>query len=88
VQYVDYGLSLQEAIEAPRARLWDGRKVEAESRLDPATIEALRSRGHDIDVLLPWMMRVGGMHAVAIDPHSGAITGGCDPRRDGYLATG
>ena len=25
VQYVDFGLPLQEAIEAPRARLWDGR---------------------------------------------------------------
>jgi gamma-glutamyltranspeptidase/glutathione hydrolase len=88
VQYLDFGLPLQEAIEAPRARLWDGRVVEAESRFSPATIEALRARGHDIDVTLPWTMKVGGMQAVAIDRHTGAMTGACDPRRDGYVATG
>jgi gamma-glutamyltranspeptidase/glutathione hydrolase len=87
VQYVDYKLPLQEAIEAPRARLWDGRKVELEARLDAATIEVLRDRGHDIDVSLPWIMRAGGMHGVAIDLKTGAMTGGCDPRRDGYVAT-
>jgi gamma-glutamyltranspeptidase/glutathione hydrolase len=84
---VDYKLPLQEAIEAPRARLWDGRKVELEARLDAATIEVLRDRGHDIDVSLPWIMRAGGMHGVAIDLKTGAMTGGCDPRRDGYVAT-
>jgi gamma-glutamyltranspeptidase/glutathione hydrolase len=31
-------------------------------------------------------MRVGGMQAVAIDP-TGLMTGACDPRRDGYVAT-
>lgn len=87
VQYIDFNLPLQEAIEAPRARLWDGRKVEIESRLDAAVVEALRGRGHDIDVSLPWTMRVGGMHAVSIEQRTGAMTGGCDPRRDGYVAT-
>ncbi len=87
VQYLDFGLPLQEAIEAPRARLWDGRKVEIESRFDPAIVETLRARGHDIDVSLPWTMRVGGMQAVAIDQRTGAMTGACDPRRDGYVAT-
>jgi gamma-glutamyltranspeptidase/glutathione hydrolase len=32
-------------------------------------------------------MTVGGMHGIVIDPRSGAMTGGCDPRRDGYVAT-
>lgn len=87
VQHLDFGLPLQEAIEAPRARLWDGAKVEVEARFDPATMEALRARGHDIDVTLPWTMRVGGMQAAAIDARTGAMTGACDPRRDGYVAT-
>lgn len=87
VQYLDYGLPLQDAIEAPRARLWDGTKVEIESRLEAATVDALRQRGHDIDVSLPWTMRAGGMQAVSIDSETGVLTGACDPRRDGYVAT-
>jgi gamma-glutamyltranspeptidase / glutathione hydrolase len=30
-------------------------------------------------------MKVGGMHAVRRDPATGVMTGGCDPRRDGYV---
>ena len=28
VQYKDFGLGLQDAIESPRARLWDGARVQ------------------------------------------------------------
>lgn len=85
VQFVDYGLDIQDAIEAPRARLWDGRKVHAEARFDRATLEALRVRGHEIEIGEAWTMKVGGMHGIAIDAVTGARTGGCDPRRDGYV---
>ncbi len=87
VQYVDFGLPLQDAIEAPRARLMDGRAVHPESRIEPATLDALRQRGHDVMPLPAWHMRAGGMQAVAIDPGTGVMTGACDPRRDGYVAT-
>jgi len=88
VQHVDFGLPLQDAIEAPRARLWDGRAVEVENRLAPETIAALAERGHAITPLdTGWTMRVGGMQAVARDPETGRLTGACDPRRDGYVAT-
>ena len=87
VQYLDYGLGLQDAIEAPRARLWDGRRVEPETRLDAAVLEALPERGHQIAPGGAWTMRVGGIQAIAIDPASGLMTGACDPRRDGYVAT-
>jgi gamma-glutamyltranspeptidase/glutathione hydrolase len=33
-------------------------------------------------------MKVGGMQGIVIDPATGALTGACDPRRDGYVATG
>jgi gamma-glutamyltranspeptidase/glutathione hydrolase len=85
VQHVDFGLAPQEAIEAPRARLWDGRVVLAESRFDAATLDALRERGHDIEVGEAWTMKCGGIHGIAIDLATGAKTGGCDPRRDGYV---
>ena len=87
VQHADFGLPLQEAIEAPRARLWDGRQVEPETRIAPATLQALRQRGHDIMPCEDWTMRVGGMQAIAINRDTGALTGACDPRRDGYVAT-
>jgi gamma-glutamyltranspeptidase / glutathione hydrolase len=86
VQYVDFGLPLQAAIEAPRARLLDGRHVIVESRIDETTMTALRARGHAVEIGKPWTMTVGGIQGVAIDPVTGALTGGADPRRDGYVA--
>jgi gamma-glutamyltranspeptidase/glutathione hydrolase len=87
VQHVDYGLPLQDAIEAPRTRLMDGRAAHPESRIDESTLQALRQRGHDVMPLPAWHMRAGGIQAIAIDPSTGAMTGACDPRRDGYVAT-
>ena len=86
-QYVDFALPLQEAIEAPRARLWDGRVVEPESRIAPETLNTLAGRGHQIKAGDTWTMRVGGMQAIAVDAQTGLKTGACDPRRDGYIAT-
>ncbi len=83
VQHLDYGLSLQDAIDAPRARLWNGTAVLAESRLDANAAAALQSRGHDIEQRDAWSIRVGGMHGIAIEPATGVMTGAADPRRDG-----
>jgi len=41
-------------------------------------------RGHAVEAVAPWTMRVGGMQAIAIDPETGVKTGAADPRRDGY----
>jgi gamma-glutamyltranspeptidase / glutathione hydrolase len=86
IQHLDFGLGLQDAIDAPRARLWDGRRVEIESRIAAATIEALRTRGHVAEMAAAWTTSVGGMHGIAIDPTTGVLTGGCDARRDGFVA--
>lgn len=85
VQHVDFGLPIQDAIEAPRGRLWDGRLVTAETRFRPEVLAALERRGHEVERGPAWTMRVGGMHAIAIDQATGAKSGGCDPRRDGYV---
>ncbi|KAA2211160.1 gamma-glutamyltransferase, partial [Teichococcus oryzae] len=42
VSHLDFGLGLQAAIDAPRARLWDGRLVEIENRVAPEVLVALR----------------------------------------------
>lgn len=86
VQYVDFGRGLQQAIEEPRARLFDGRIVHPESRLPSATLAALARRGHQIEETPPWSILVGGMQAIARDPASTVMIGGADPRREGYVA--
>ncbi|MGZ3341597.1 MAG: gamma-glutamyltransferase, partial [Reyranella sp.] len=55
-----------------------------ESRVDSKVHEELRARGHALSSGPDWTMRVGGMQGVAVDD-AGAFTGGCDPRRDGYV---
>ncbi len=86
VQHLDFSLPLQDAIEAPRARLWDGRAIEAENRIAAETLAELRRRGHAITAFdTGWTMRCGGMQAVAVDPVTGVMTGAADPRRDGYV---
>ena len=83
VHHLDYGLDLQAAIDGPRGRLWDGRKVSVESRVAPEVMEALRGRGHDVTAMGAFSWSAGGMQAVARDAETGAFTGAADSRRDG-----
>ncbi|MGE0718000.1 MAG: gamma-glutamyltransferase family protein [Alphaproteobacteria bacterium] len=85
VQLVDYGLPIQEAIAAPRARLMDGAAVHLESRVDDEVVSGLRGRGHQITRLDSFALACGGMQGITIDPATGVMTGGADPRRDGYV---
>jgi gamma-glutamyltranspeptidase/glutathione hydrolase len=91
VHLLDFGLNLQDAIAAPRFRWVDdvadplpARVMRMESRVPEATRAALTARGYQIDTLGPWSMRVGGVQGILIDPQSGWIGGGADPRRNGY----
>jgi gamma-glutamyltranspeptidase/glutathione hydrolase len=84
VQYLDYGLALQEALDAPRARLWDDRFLQLEGRIPADVIAALNTRGHQAEAFMDWTMKVGGMQAVAVDPATGVKTAAADSRRDGY----
>ncbi|MCC7367768.1 MAG: gamma-glutamyltransferase [Chloroflexi bacterium] len=83
INKLDFGMNIQASIEAPRVRAFERTLVDAESRISADTLAGLRSRGHDINELEGWTWKVGGGHGVAIDPDSGVLTGGADPRRDG-----
>jgi gamma-glutamyltranspeptidase/glutathione hydrolase len=85
-QYFDYGLPLQQAVEAPRVRLWDGNLVHAESRFDAPVVAELTARGHAVSTVAPYTRVVGGIQAVSRDPATGTLIGAADPRRDGYAA--
>lgn len=88
VQHVDFGLPIQQAIEEPRARLTDGTAVLIEDRVDSGVVAALGERGHTVTTGPAYTRKVGGVQAIAIDQQRGVMHGACDPRRDGYVASG
>jgi gamma-glutamyltranspeptidase/glutathione hydrolase len=81
---LEYGMNIQAAIEAPRVRVYRDRAVDAEARIPAEVRAALALRGHAIRDLPEWSWVVGGGQAVFVDPATGALAGGADPRRDGY----
>ncbi|MBI2204543.1 MAG: gamma-glutamyltransferase [Candidatus Rokubacteria bacterium] len=84
VNVLDFGMNVQEAIEAPRVRVYRDRLVDAEARIPAATLDGLRARGHEVNLIDDWSWIVGGGQGVMRDPESGALMAGADPRRDGY----
>lgn len=83
VHHQVYGLDLQAAIDAPRVRLWDHRRVDVEARVEADVLAELTARGHDVHSCEAFSMSCGGMQAIARNPANGALTGAADSRRDG-----
>jgi len=83
-RHLDFGLDVQEAMDLPRFMPDpDTGEVELESGIDAGTREALAAMGHEVTVA---EVPIGGSQAIAIDPESGVLTGGSDPRKDGCAA--
>ena len=78
-----FGLNIQASIEAPRVRAFERTVVEVEARIAESTRAELAARGHEVRTLEAWTWRVGGVHAIAVDPDTGLLSAGADPRRDG-----
>ncbi len=78
------GMNIQEAIEAPRIRIYRDRAVDIEGRVPESVRAELAGRGHVLNTLPDWSWVVGGGQGITRDPESGALGGGADPRRDGY----
>ena len=81
---LDYGMNVQEAIEAPRFRCVQGQQVEMEERFPVHVRRALEDRGHEVGVVEPFSMSVGGCQGIRVDHDAGVFQGGADPRRDGF----
>jgi gamma-glutamyltranspeptidase/glutathione hydrolase len=78
VNLIDHGMSLQEAVEAPR--IWtEGGVLELEEAIPEPVAQALIARGHRI-VRAPRI--AGGMNAIAFNP-DGTLTGAACWRADG-----
>jgi gamma-glutamyltranspeptidase/glutathione hydrolase len=85
VNIVDFGMTLQEAVEAPR--IWTmgikgtpGEKLTVEDGFPEETRRLLSSRGHDV---IPVPKVAGGMNGVMRDPVTGLFHGGACWRADG-----
>ena len=81
--FVDFGMHVQEAGDAPRMRHM-GDALALESGIGLEVRSALEARGHAIR---DGRGQVGGYQAIHIDPNSGVLLGGSDLRKDG-LAIG
>jgi len=86
INLVDREMNLQQAIDAPRVRYISGKGVMLEDTLPTEVINGLVERGHE-RVLPPAGIKhralMGGGQAIMIDPETGALSGGSDPRKDG-----
>ena len=92
---IDFGLDVQAAIEAPRVNSlhpqssFDDHRaqpgvLEVERTLAPAVIEELRARGHVLRMRPAYGISTGVV-AAGIDPVTGKLRGGADPRRERAL---
>jgi gamma-glutamyltranspeptidase/glutathione hydrolase len=93
INMIDFGLNIQQAIEAPR---WSSRAFPAspfphtmypgdlavESRIPESTRHALISRGHKLRVDPPWSL--GSNAGIVLDMNTGVLSAGADPRVDAY----
>jgi gamma-glutamyltranspeptidase/glutathione hydrolase len=86
-RYARFGQGLQAAVTAPRwllGKTWGENSVtlKVESRFPPELVAALRTAGHDVEVLEPFTGTMG--HAGAIVRRAdGVLEGATDPRSDG-----
>jgi gamma-glutamyltranspeptidase / glutathione hydrolase len=78
---IDMGMNIQQAIEAPRYRYLDGKRVIFEDAMTEPVIKSLIARGHQRGSQPGASM--GGGQAIMIDPVTGALMGASDPRKDG-----
>ncbi len=79
--FIDLGMNLQQAIEAPRFRYLAGTRVLMEDAMTDSVIKRLIERGHQR--ANERGVSMGGGQAIMIDPASGTLMGASDPRKDG-----
>jgi len=79
-----FGMSPQEAVEAPRFRSYEGLRVAMEDRVPLRVREELEERGHEIRVVHGWTATFGGAQMIFLDPEFGTLTVASGPRREAY----
>ncbi len=85
---VDYGFSVQEAIDAPRwlhGRTWgaSSNDLKIEGRVPENVTAELAKRGHPVNVVDDYTDTMGHAGAILVDPTTNVLHGGADSRGDG-----
>jgi len=95
LQMMVFDQDVQAAIEAPRINSdhphssFDSHEsvpgqLEVENRVAAKVLDDLRARGHVIRAIGPYAMSTGVV-AVGVNPRTGTLRGGADPRRERYV---
>ena len=79
-----FGMTPQQAIEAPRFRSLRGVSVAIEDRVKHEVLIELDSLGHSVQVIPGWTATFGGAQMIFYDPHTKVLTAAADPRREAY----
>ena len=79
-----FGMTPQQAIEAPRFRSLSGLRLAIEDRVSEEALLDLRQRGHLLNLVEGWTAIFGGAHMIHHDPETGVLTAAADPRREAY----
>jgi gamma-glutamyltranspeptidase/glutathione hydrolase len=80
---LDFGLSPQAALDAPRFRTSLDQGTYLETLAPAGVADELVRRGHWVAVQPPDGVFFGSGQIVARDPETGVLTGGSEPRTDG-----
>lgn len=88
---VDYGMSVQEAVAAPRwlyGRTWgaESNTLKLEGRITSDVAKTLKDRGQPVEILDDYTDTMGHAGAIAINRKTGVISAATDPRSDGLAA--
>jgi len=83
--FVDYGMNLQAALEAPRftKRNSTGCDVSIEVRVPASTLQQLSERGHQIAIRREYTQEMGRGQAILHNSKTGTNYAASDPRADG-----
>ena len=83
--FVDYGMNLQQALEAPRFAKNNapGCEVQIEFRVPPATLQQLSEMGHILQIRREYVESMGRGQAILHNSKTGTNYAASDPRADG-----
>jgi gamma-glutamyltranspeptidase / glutathione hydrolase len=83
--FVDYGMNLQAALEAPRftKRNSTGCDVSIEIRVPAATLQQLSEKGHQVAIRREYTQEMGRGQAILHNSKTGTNYAASDPRADG-----
>ena len=85
VRMLDYAQHPQAACDAPRWRCNNGLQLNVEAAMNPATVQGLADRGHQLEVISDSYQDFGAGQFIwrLGDPGSDGYVAASDPRRDG-----